>query len=260
MKKHLCWLIIIVIAFASCRQNKELVYLKNKDEDKNTYISPTNLEEYKIQISDILYIRIFSLNKDLVDLFNSSSSENRSTVRYDQASMYFEGYMVNDSGYIAMPVLGEVKVDGMNIKQVEEAVELRALEYIKDVSVVVKLANFKITILGELKRPGMYFMYQRQTSILDAIANAGDLTDYGNRKNILLIRPDETGSKTYRLNLSDDSLLSSEFYFLKPNDIIYVEPMKSKGLRLLVTDYGTILTAISSTLTAIALVYTLVTL
>lgn len=260
MKRHIYWLLFIVIAFASCRQNKELVYLQNKDGDKNTYISPTNLEEYKIQISDILYIRIFSLNKDLVDLFNAGGSENRTTVRYDQASMYFEGYMVNDSGYIAMPVLGEVKVEGMNIKQVEEAVKLNALTYIKDVSVVVKLANFKITMIGEVKNPGLYYMYQRQTSILDALGQAGDLTDYGNRKNILLIRPDKTGSTTYRINLADAELLSSDFFYLKPNDILYVEPMKSKGVRLLLSDYATILTAISSTLTAVVLVYTLVTL
>ncbi|MCF8372632.1 MAG: polysaccharide biosynthesis/export family protein [Bacteroidales bacterium] len=260
MKRHIYWLLFIVIVFASCRQNKELVYLQNQDGDKNTYISPTNLEEYKIQISDILYIKIFSLNKDLVDLFNAGGAESRTTVRYDQASMYFEGYMVNDSGYIAMPVLGDINVEGLNIKQVEEAVKLIALTYIKDVSVVVKLANFKITMIGEVKNPGLYYMYQRQTSILDAIGQAGDLTDYGNRKNILLIRPDKTGSTTYRINLADAELLSSDFFYLKPNDILYVEPMKSKGVRLLLSDYATILTAISSTLTAVVLVYTLVTL
>lgn len=259
MKKHLYLLIIIVIAFASCRQNKELVYLQNQDEDKNTYISPTNLEEYKVQIADILYIRIFSLNKDLVGLFNSGSSAN-STGSNVQAGLFFTGYMVDDSGYIAMPILGDINVKNMSLKQIEEVVEQRALEYIKDVSVIVKLANYKITLIGEIKRPGMYMMYQRQTSILDALAQAGDLTDYANRKNILLIRPDENGSTTYRLNLTDDQLLSSEFFYLKPNDILYVEPMKSKGLRLLISDYGTILTAISSTLTAVALIFTFISL
>ena len=258
MSKHIIWLLLAVLAFSSCRQNKELVYLQNRSEEEKTqYISPSNLEEYKIQVSDILYIKIFSMNQDLVNIFNAKASNNVSQVRYDQSSMYFEGYMVNDSGFVAMPVLGDIKIAGKNLKEVEEAIKAKASNYIKDLSVVVKLANFKITMIGEVKRPGMYYMYQRQTSLLDALGQAGDLTDYGNRKNVLLIRPDETGSKTYRIDLTDHNLLASEFFYLKPNDIIYVEPLRSKGLRLIVTDYGTILTAISSTLTAIALIISL---
>ncbi|MEA3445884.1 MAG: polysaccharide biosynthesis/export family protein [Bacteroidota bacterium] len=258
MKKGLYWLLFVAVLFASCRQNKELVYLQSEDDDKTEYSSPSNLEVYKIQVSDILSVKIFSLNQDLVNLFNASSAQTANYARYDQASMYFEGYMVSDSGYISMPVLGDIKVTGMNLKMVEEQVQQKALEYIKDVSVVVKLANFKITLLGEVKRPGMYYMYQRQTSILDALAQAGDLTDYASRKNIMLIRPGKDGTKTVRINLTDANLLSSEFFYLKPNDIIYIEPLKSKGIRLLASDYGTILTAISSTLTAVVLVLTLI--
>ncbi len=258
MKRSLFLLTSLIILFASCRQNKELVYLQKEDAEKNQYTNPSNLEEYKIQVSDILYVRIFSLNKDLVDLFNSSSSQRLTNVRYDQASMYFEGYMVSDSGFISMPVLGDVFVAGKNLEQVEDLVQERASVFIKDVSIVVKLANFKITLIGEVNNPGMYYMYQRQTSILDALGQAGDLTDYGNRKNILLIRPGKDASTTVRIDLTDDDLLSSEYYYLKPNDVIYIEPLKSKGVRLLASDYGTILTAISSTLTAIVLVLNLI--
>jgi len=122
---------------------------------------------------------------------------------------------------------------------------------------MIKFASFKVTILGEINRPGMISYYNNQTTILEALGKAGDLTDYGNRNNILIIRPTENGSQTFRVDLTKKNLFASSEYFIKPNDVIYVEPMKAKGTRLFAQDYGTFISVVSSTITAFAIIWQL---
>lgn len=224
--------------------------------ESETFAAPKNAD-YQVQKSDVLYIRLYSMDISVVELFNPSATSQRTTERFDQASMYFSGYMVDDSGYVSMPVLGDVLVESLTTKEIEAKLGSLVKKYVTDATIVVKLANFKLTVLGEVKAPGMYYIYQNSANLMDALSLAGDLTDYGNRKNILIIRPTEGGSETFRIDLTNKNTLISKHFFLKPNDLIYIEPLPSKGLRLVITDYGTILTAISSTLTAIALIISL---
>lgn len=248
---------LLTLLFTSCRQNKELIYLQGLESIENHPLPASATKEYKLNKGDILYIRLYSMNQDISSLFNPGSSSIQNYSQFTQSNMYFQGYTISDSGSVSLPVLGDIYVENLTIEEAKQVITGAAREYIKDVTVVIKLANFKLTILGEINRPGMYYLYEKKVNLLDLIGLAGDLTDYGNRKNILVLRPGENGTVSYRVNLTQKELLDSELLYLEPNDLVYIEPLPSKGLRLIITDYGSILTAISSTLTAVALILTL---
>ena len=257
MYRVLIGLLIIIVSLESCRQNKEIVYLQGLDSLQTHTNSSMSQNNYKVQISDILYVKIISDNQTINNLFNNSIMGGDNVSRYDQTTLYFQGYTVNYEGIISLPVLGDINVKDKTVKTIEEEIKVAALEHIKNVSVVVKLGSFKVTMLGEVGSPGMYYFFQEKTTLFEAIAMCGDLTEYGNRKNILILRPTETGTISMRIDITDENILDSDLYFLKPNDLIYVEPVKSKGIRMFASDYGTLITIFTATATTVVLILTL---
>ncbi len=125
-------------------------------------------------------------------------------------------------------------------------------DYVKNTVVIVKLANFRISMMGEFKNPGKYLVYQDKINIFEAIAMAGDMTDFAKRNKVLLVRQSEKGVKTYRINLNDYSLLESDLYYLMPNDMVYVEPLKGKQFAFSEFPYVLILSTITTTLLLIS--------
>ncbi|MCX6224042.1 MAG: polysaccharide export protein, partial [Bacteroidia bacterium] len=211
--------------------------------------------------NDILYIRVYTLDQDINMLFSAASGASQTGGSYQYFSedaMYFSGFSVREDGNVDIPLLGLVQVKGKTIAEAKAIIEQKAREQLKDPTVLVKLANFKVTLLGEVLRPGTYTYFNNQATILEAIAKSGDLTDYGNRKEVLIIRPTVNGSKSYRINLQDKNLLTSPEYFIQPNDVIYVPPLKAKGIRMVATDYGVLISAVSSTIATLSIVITLI--
>jgi polysaccharide biosynthesis/export protein len=260
MKKQLIYLSIIIILLSSCRQQKELIYFNTLQEaniPNNTMLEQKN---YLIRTNDILYVKVMSLDERINAQYNAAATGDvRTSSRYySEDAMFFTGYSVQDNGAVDLPVFGEVQVLGRTIQGAKQAIIKKTKELLKDVEVIVKLANFKVTLLGEVNHPGIYNYYNNQTTILEALGKAGDLSDYGDRKQVLVIRPTVEGSKSFRLNLQDKALLSSPKYFIQPNDVIYIPPLKAKGTRLLAQDYGIFITSISSTLTAVSLIVTII--
>jgi polysaccharide export outer membrane protein len=140
------------------------------------------------------------------------------------------------------------------MKEIEDLVQKKADEHLQHAITVVRMVSFNITFLGEISRQGKFTIMQENLNIIDAVAMAGGITDYGNRKNVLLLRQTDTGTKTFRIDLTDRNLLHSEKYYLVPNDVIIVEPMKNKSFQLGVRDYTMILTTVTSTITMILLI------
>jgi polysaccharide export outer membrane protein len=139
-------------------------------------------------------------------------------------------YPVRADGNVDIPILGKVKAAGYSLSQVRDMVYAEATKYFKEPIVDVRFANFKVNITGEVLKPGQYIMTDQKTSIFDALAMAGDLTVFGKRENVLLLRENEDGTKTaYRINLKKSDILSSPLYYLHQNDLIYVEPRKAKS-------------------------------
>jgi polysaccharide export outer membrane protein len=143
------------------------------------------------------------------------------------------GYLVDNNGDIDFPVLGKIHVQGLTKRQCEDMIRERIIPYMAKTEnplVVVRMSSFKVTVLGEVGRSGSISVAQEKVNILEALAQAGDLTIYGKRDNVLLLREDEMGQKhQYRINLNDANLINSPLYYLQQNDIVYVEPNTVKA-------------------------------
>jgi len=260
MKIHFRQLIllgVLSILLSSCNSYEKLTYLQDIEETKGASIFEKNKPGYQIQAGDLLYIQIITENQEINQLFNPfTSSTSSQSLRAE--SMYYSSYLVNDSGYIEMPLLEEIFVSGLNIDQVQDSVKQRAYRFLKNPQVIAKLANFKFTILGEVNTPGVKQITANQVNILEALAYGGDISYNGNRKKVLLLRQSDKGTQSYRLNLAKGNIIDSEMYYIMPNDIIYVEPLNSTLFREQASDYVFVVSALSSTLTAVALILNLI--
>jgi polysaccharide export outer membrane protein len=178
-------------------------------------------------------------------VINSTSSINTNQFTND-ASLFIYGYNVSDSGFVEIPVVGKVDVMGKTLEEARMEIARQTAIYVKDATVTLKLISFKYSVMGEVKSPGVYQNYNNQLTVLEAISNAGDITAYGNRRKILVIRPGSEGTKTYRLDLTKTDILRSEGFFLLPNDIVYVEPVKSYNFRVNLPVLSVFLTGVST--------------
>ncbi len=250
MRRSLTVVILLIVFLSSCTTKKQLTYLQDIDIEKDESLffeKKTSL--YKIQNTDILYIKISSLNEEINHLFNPTSYGSGTASHYmyrDDAGLYLHGYVVNPLGYIELPVIGEIKVSGKTVQEVKEIMEDKVLEYFNEALVTVRLMTFKISVLGEVHRPGSYRNYNDQVTVLEAISLAGDITDYGNRNEVLVLRPTMEGTTAFRIDLTDKALLLSDAFFLKPNDIVIVEPIRSKSFKMNIPNISLLFSGISS--------------
>jgi len=240
---YLPGLFLLLLLSSSCTRYKNLVYLHPGEADTGMYMATP--PEYHIQQRDVLYIRVMSLNQEITDVINSTGQMNSNQFTND-ASLFIYGYNVSDSGYVEIPVVGPVMVLGKTLEGARVEIALRASRYLKDAVVTVKLISFKYSVMGAVKSPGVFQNYNNQLTVLEAISNAGDITDYGNRKKVMVIRPGNEGTTIYRHDLTKADILNSEGFFLLPNDIVYVEPVKSYNVKLNLPVLGTFLSAVST--------------
>ncbi len=250
--KKLYILLFFGFFFVSCVPTKDLIYLqKNGNSPKNT-ISEVVAKPYRLQVSDVLSITISAMDSKLVEIFNTNPN---AIGQVSEQSLYYNGYSIDDHGTIRMPILGEVNVLAMTTDEVRQKIENQLLnEHFKKeagIFVSVKLAGFRYTVNGEIATPGTKILNQDKVSILEAIANAGDITVVGDRKDVIIIRQYPQGLETFSIDLTDYNAVHSPYFYLQPNDYIYIKPLKQKT-------WGTGKTGIESLSTIITLL-TLVT-
>lgn len=246
----------LIFILSSCHSYEKLTYLQDLEETRQADIFEKNKPGYQIQAGDLLYVQIITENQEINQLFNPLTSQN-SSQNLRPESMFYTSYLVSDSGYIEMPLLERIYVSGLNIDQVQDTIKQKAYKFLKNPQVIAKLANFKFTVLGEVKSPGVKQVTANQVNIMEALAYGGDITYNGNRKKILLLRQTSKGTQSFRINLAKGDIIDSDMYYIMPNDIIYVEPLKSTLFREQTSDYVFVISAISSTLTAVALILNL---
>lgn len=233
--KHICLLIAIIFCalFSSCVPHKDTVYLQNKESSLDTTnIVVEKQKPYRIQVNDILNIRVKALDQDNVAILNPIGEGNLNASGDERA--YFDGFTVDLHGNIRVPTLGFINVLGYTTEEIEKKIEKKLLdEQFKETAnifVTVKLAGLRFTLYGEISSPGTQTLYQERVNIFEAIANAGDITEYGNRKDIVIVRQYPQGQKIHHLDLTDIKVMQSPYYFIQPNDNIYVKPLKRKSL------------------------------
>jgi len=241
-------LTLIVLTFTSClvRKNEKLLYFRNVQNEFKTGVINTP-KESPIKSSDILQINVFcsddEINKKFLTVNNTPSSGSNSSISLAN------GYLVDDSGAIVLPLLGSVKAAGLSKVQLQDTIKKQLLvkQFALDPIVSVRVMNFKITFLGEVGKPGVILIPNERISITDAIALAGDLTINGRRDNILLIREKDGKKISRRFSLNNDEVFNSENFYLQNQDIIYVESYKYKASAhdRSSTTLGTIMTSVN---------------
>lgn len=254
--------LLVILAFFSCRSSQELVYMKDFSNQEIIKHLPLEDTEHLLKTGDILYVSIKSMNPEVNQVFNPESVMENGGVNSFQKyttpnGAYLYGYEINGDGFITLPIIGDVNVEGVPLSKVKDVVQKKANEYVKDAIVNVKLLNFKVTVVGEVKSPGVFYNYNNTLTVLEAIAMANGNTDYASLQNIVVIRPIEDGSKTYKLNLGSKEVFNSEAFYLKPNDYVIIQPDKHKNLQLNSQLFSLSLSTVSTTIAILALILNL---
>jgi polysaccharide export outer membrane protein len=215
------------VVFSSCGSTQNAVYFANVDTARFTQVIKADYKEPLIQTDDILTISVQSLGQDAFAAPGAVAAGAGGAVASGGTAV--SGFLVNKAGNVELPMLGIVKLAGFTTSQAIEVIRTKATQFYKDPTVQVRFANYKITVLGEVIKPATYTVPSEKVTVLDAISMAGDLTVYGKRDNIMLMRDNGDKKDIVRLNLNSTNLISSPYFYLKQNDVLYVEPTKAKS-------------------------------
>lgn len=248
LMKKTVFILLLTSFFVSCIPNKDLIYLQNKSKSSNAIeVTQEASKPYRVQVNDIISITIKAIDQKLVSMFSTSAEGNQSN---SQQALYFNGYTVDDHGNIRVPVLGEINVLGYTIDEIRNTIEKKLLDdYFKaeaNIFVTVKLAGLRYTINGEIGSPGTNVLYQDKVTIMEAIANSGDITLTGNRKEVQVIRRFPHGFESHFIDLTDAKTMNSPYFYVQPNDYIIVKPLKQKSWGTGTTGVQTIATVVSA--------------
>lgn len=213
----------------SCVNTKKAVYFSDLNSSVIQQSSPVDLEPV-IQKNDLLSITVNSLNPEASQMFNPGNSAQTVNNTTNTGGNVVNVYLVSTEGYIQFPVLGNIKAAGLTKKQLKDNLTKGLIEgkLLVDPLVSIRYVNYKVTVIGEVNHPSVLNIPNEKVTLLEALGLAGDLTLYGRRDNVLIIR-DENGAKTFqRVNLNTNEIFSSPYYYLKSNDVVYVEPNRQK--------------------------------
>lgn len=243
LRKIILFLSVIV---CSCTSQKKLIYFQGA-------IPPLNSDSiYKLKIypGDILSVNIFTINTEAYPYLSTPNDRTGTDTR----SPYEKGTIVNDNGDVKLPLIGLVNLSGLTISEATAAIEARFKEYISDPLVTIKKLNFKVTVLGEVNRPGTYPILNEKVTLPEVLGMAGDLSQFADRKNLRIIR-EENGKRTdFPVDITQANSLSSSTYYIHPGDIIYIQPVGRRAFQ----NISPSLTLFTSILTSAIVVVTFI--
>jgi polysaccharide biosynthesis/export protein len=231
MKNYsLSLLFLFVVCLPACVPHKQLLYLNDANQEAITTI--TNQMEVRVQPEDLLSITVSSYNVDASKPFNGEAGSMATMAQALQGQQnvaeMLTGYFVDQEGFLDFPSIGKVFVNQKTLSEVKELLLEKLKVFLKDAVVNVRFINLKISVLGEVQKPGVLRLTNKRLTIFEAIGMAGDMTSYSNRANVLLIREKNGKRTTARLNLQSTSIFQSPYYYLQQNDVVIVEPTKAK--------------------------------
>lgn len=225
---HLSLILIHIILYFSCVETKYTSYLKNAAD--TLYVQNEKNKDISIQKNDILSISINSLNQEASAIFNTTNNHVINTSNLSGNNTQSSGYLVNTDGNIQLPLIGNIKAEGLTNKELKTEITKTIVDkkLLLDPVVSIRHLNFEVTVIGEVGRPTVITVPSEKISLLKALGLAGDITVYGKKDNVLLIREIDGKKRVKHINLNSPAFLSSPYYYLLPNDIVYVEPNKNK--------------------------------
>jgi polysaccharide export outer membrane protein len=231
-KKIITYITLLSVILLSCRPKQNMVYMsKNNMEEE---VAKAKFQGLHIQEGDVLLILVSALDEIAVKPFNLNTANKVGSDGGRGINQYVEPsqYLVNEEGYISFPVLGNVYTKGMTQIQLKQELESRLKRYLTDPLVTITLKNFNVSVLGEVKEPGQKESVSQKINIFQALGLAGDMTDFGDRTHVKLIRTDDSGTdQIVNIDLTRSDIVSSPYYYMKQNDILYVQPDKNKQVQ-----------------------------
>ena len=231
MKKLLLSLAILSFCLFSCSK-RNLVYFSDIDPFSDFTVTVGQSNEPRIQVDDLLSITVTSLNPESNMLFNVGvlmpSGDRANTVVSNPVN---ENYLVDKNGNINYPVIGLIKLEGLTKQEAVNKMSQLLNEYVKDPIINIRFMNFKVTVIGEVTNPNSFIIPTEKITVLEALGLAGDMTAYGKRENVLVIREKEGVRTATRINFNEKDVLNSPYFYLQQNDIVYVEPYKTKAIQ-----------------------------
>ena len=237
--------VLFAVVFASCVPQKKMLYLKNAEmaaeNISKEYVNDRTVD-YKLQPGDNLYIHVVNTIDE-----RSAASINGDIRGYlsSDANIYLQTTTIDENGYVEMPLVGKIEVKNLTVDEAKDKLQTAINTYINGSMLVVKLASFNLTLLGEVSRPGMYKVYQSQINLFEAVALAGNMTNFAKKNDVKIIRQTDHGSEIVTVDMGQADILSSPYYYLKPNDIIYVEPLKIKQWGFTTFPYSTVFSIVT---------------
>ena len=243
-RSALCLIGLVLLLTTSCVTRKNMLLLSNNEEAVQDTLHQRLITQYALQSGDILDIKVSSLDPTSVAIFNKAVGVSLNT-QVNQASLYVNGYMIDHFGSINVPLIGDFPVEGLTMDSLNHLLDTKLSEYFKYFTVEAKLVNYRVSILGEIKRPGTQLVYNSELNLLQALSNAGGVTDHGNRRKIKIIRKAFGSNEVAVLDLSKEEIIQSEYFYLMPNDVIYIEPYRSKAIALNVPLFALLISAVS---------------
>ncbi len=248
------WLLFAILGLTimnSCVTNKKTTYLQEYSDSpySGEYYPP---DDYLIQPNDNLYVRVSTLDPRFSSFFNISSDNNN--MRLDEQSADLMSYAVKLDGTVELPYVGSIEVAGLTLSEAKESIESVFTDYVSDAAITVKLINNYVSILGEISRPGLYPIYKERLNVFQALSLAGDLAIYSDRFQVSIVRQTLEGSVIKEFDITDKNIVDSEFYYIMPNDVIIVRPLKGKFFGMNQFPFAIVL----SSITTFILVYNLI--
>jgi polysaccharide export outer membrane protein len=242
-------LLILFLTFStfSCITKEQLTYLQSPNISTKSPVQFNNQREsYLVQNNDVLSIDIVSPEDPAAsEIFNREAGGGQAGMD-PAAQLFLKGYSVDNEGNISLPLIGKLRVAGSSVEDITYRVQEVVKNYLRNSTVIVKLVSFKVTVLGDVRNPGTYYVYNNQATILEGLGMAGDLTDNADRKGIKLIRQNDKGSEAVLIDLTSENTLRSPYFYLQPNDVIYVERSEQVVKRTKLPVLGTIFGGIGS--------------
>jgi polysaccharide export outer membrane protein len=242
--------LLMAMLFASCVPQKKMLYLKEAqmlaENQSINYVNDRSIN-YKLQPGDNLFIHfVNTIDERSMVLLNGGNTSNYLS---SDASIYLRSYTLDEDGFIEMPLVGKIELKNLTVDEAKDRLQSVLNQYINETTIIVKLSNFNLTVLGEVRHPGMYKVYQSQINLFEAISMAGNMTNFAKIEEVRIIRQTDNGSEIITVDMGSADILASPYYYLKPNDIIYVEPLKIKQWGFTTFPYSIVLSIITMVIT-----------
>ncbi|HOZ39312.1 MAG: polysaccharide export protein [Flavobacteriales bacterium] len=253
MNRTLRLMPVVLLLLTGCIGKRNLNYLDDRSlSTSSSKLFENRKFEYRVQVNDVLSIRVMGLDEQTHRFFNV---EGQNAIQgMNDASLYVNGFSVDKNGQVQLPTVGKIKVQGLTVGEAQELVQRKINEYFTNATVILKLVSFRVSVLGDVQRPGSYFIYNNQITVLEALAIAGGPNEFGDKSHIQLMRQTDRGVQAIYVDMSGSDVLSSEYYYLLPNDVIYVPTLRARAGRLNLD----LLTILLSTLSTAAVVFTVI--